>query len=70
MLPAMAAEVNRSPRAHCRLLAETGIAATPGLDFDPIAGNATVRLSYARGPEVAAAALERLARWLPGVRRG
>ena len=53
--------------AFCRrLLAETGIAATPGLDFDPVGGGATVRLSYARGPEVAAQALERLARWLPG----
>lgn len=51
-----------------RLLADTGIAATPGLDFDPARGAATVRLSYARGPEVAAQAVERLARWLPGVR--
>jgi aspartate/methionine/tyrosine aminotransferase len=52
-----------------RLLAETGIAATPGLDFDLARGAGTVRFSYARGPEVAAAAVDRLARWLPTLRR-
>jgi aspartate/methionine/tyrosine aminotransferase len=48
-----------------RLLADTGIAATPGLDFDPAHGATWVRLSYARGPAVAAAAVDRLASWLP-----
>jgi aspartate/methionine/tyrosine aminotransferase len=33
-----------------RLLAETGIAATPGVDFDPVAGGRAIRFSYA-GPE-------------------
>jgi aspartate/methionine/tyrosine aminotransferase len=55
--------------AFCRrLLAETGIAATPGLDFDLARGGRTVRFSYARGPEVAAEAMERLAGWLPEVK--
>ncbi|HTT70803.1 MAG TPA: aminotransferase class I/II-fold pyridoxal phosphate-dependent enzyme [Anaeromyxobacteraceae bacterium] len=58
--------LTRDSVAFCRrLLAETGIAATPGLDFDPERGSATIRLSYARGPEVAAAAVERLSKWLP-----
>jgi aspartate/methionine/tyrosine aminotransferase len=56
--------------AFCRrLLEETGVAITPGLDFDLARGGRTVRLSYARGPEVAAAAVERLAAWLPGASR-
>ena len=35
-------------RAFCaRILKETGVAITPGLDFDPSRGNGTVRFSYA-----------------------
>ena len=35
-------------RAFCaRILEETGVAITPGLDFDPRRGNGTVRFSYA-----------------------
>lgn len=35
-------------RAFCaRILKETGVAITPGLDFDPGRGNGTVRFSYA-----------------------
>ena len=35
-------------RAFCaRILEETGVAITPGLDFDPSRGNGTVRFSYA-----------------------
>jgi len=51
-----------------RLLEETGVALTPGLDFDLARGGRTVRLSYARGPEVAAAAVDRLAGWLARAR--
>jgi aspartate/methionine/tyrosine aminotransferase len=37
-------------RAFCeRLLSEHGVAATPGLDFDPVRGDGTVRFSFARG---------------------
>ncbi|HET9599835.1 MAG TPA: aminotransferase class I/II-fold pyridoxal phosphate-dependent enzyme [Anaeromyxobacteraceae bacterium] len=55
--------------AFCRkLLEDTGVAITPGLDFDLARGGRTVRLSYARGPEVAAAAVDRLAAWLARAR--
>lgn len=46
------------------MLAEAGIAATPGVDFDPARGHRFLRFSYC-GPEAdMAAAPERLARWL------
>ena len=46
-----------------RMLAEAGIAATPGVDFDHARGNRFVRFSYC-GPEAdMLAATERLARW-------
>ncbi len=52
--------------AFCeRLLSETGIAITPGLDFDDVNGHATVRLSFAGGAGRAAAALDRLTQWCP-----
>ena len=46
-----------------RMLAETGIAATPGLDFDPVRGGRYVRFSYAGTTETMQRALERLADW-------
>jgi aspartate/methionine/tyrosine aminotransferase len=51
--------------AFCRaLLDETGVAITPGLDFDPVRGSQTVRISFSRGtPEIAEAAL-RLRAWM------
>jgi aspartate/methionine/tyrosine aminotransferase len=55
--------------AWCRrLLAETGVAITPGLDFDPQGGSGWVRLSYAGSTEDVTVAAARLAEWLP--RRG
>lgn len=50
--------------AFCaRMLAEAGIAATPGVDFDRTRGNRFVRFSYC-GPEVdMTEAAERLRRW-------
>ena len=48
-----------------RLLAETGVAITPGLDFDPIQGGDWVRLSFAGSTEDIAEAARRLADWLP-----
>ena len=51
-----------------RLLAETGIAVTPGRDFDPIHGERWIRLSYAGSTVDIAEAARRLAEWLP--RRG
>lgn len=50
--------------AFCaRMLAEAGVAASSGVDFDRARGNRTVRFSYC-GPEAdMAEAAERLARW-------
>lgn len=48
-----------------RLLVETGIALTPGRDFDPIHGDSWVRLSFAGSREDIAEAARRLAAWLP-----
>ena len=48
-----------------RLLAETGIAITPGLDFDPINGGGWVRLSFAGSTDDVAEAARRLTDWLP-----
>ncbi len=52
--------------AFChRLLAETGIATAPGIDFDTDAGNRFLRMSFAGSPEEVAEALRRLESWLP-----
>ncbi|HUF57400.1 MAG TPA: pyridoxal phosphate-dependent aminotransferase [Thermohalobaculum sp.] len=54
-------------RAFCRrLLHEGGVAATPGLDFDPARGGGTVRFSFAASPERIAEGLRRLERFLKG----
>jgi aspartate/methionine/tyrosine aminotransferase len=55
---------NSSPEFCARMLAEAGIAATPGVDFDRDRGDCFLRFSYC-GPEAdMAAAPGRLARWL------
>ncbi|RYJ03578.1 MAG: aminotransferase class I/II-fold pyridoxal phosphate-dependent enzyme [Acetobacteraceae bacterium] len=55
---------NDSPEFCRRLLAEAGIAATPGVDFDAARGSRFLRLSYC-GPEAEmAAAPARIARFL------
>jgi aspartate/methionine/tyrosine aminotransferase len=46
-----------------RMLAETGVAATPGLDFDPARGNRFVRFSIAGATEDMAEAARRLMAW-------
>ncbi|MEM7225646.1 MAG: pyridoxal phosphate-dependent aminotransferase [Pseudomonadota bacterium] len=51
--------------AFCRqVLAETGVALTPGMDFDPARGHRTLRVSFAGAPETIVAATERLGDWL------
>ncbi|MEO3434440.1 pyridoxal phosphate-dependent aminotransferase [Inquilinus sp. CAU 1745] len=51
--------------AFCRrMLAETGVAATPGVDFDPARGHGTVRFSFAGATEDMGEAADRLRRWL------
>ncbi len=46
-----------------RLLEEAGVAVTPGLDFDPVRGMTTLRLSYAGATEEIAEGLRRLQAW-------
>ena len=51
--------------AFCRrMLAEAGVAATPGIDFDPTRGAATMRFSFAGSTDDMALAADRLRRWL------
>ena len=58
--------LTRDSEEFCRrLLAETSVAITPGLDFDPIRGGGWVRLSYAGSTEDIAEAARRLKDWLP-----
>lgn len=47
-----------------RMLAEAHVAATPGLDFDPVHGNQYVRFSYARSAEDMREAVSRITKWL------
>ena len=55
--------------AFChRLLAETGVATAPGIDFDTREGHRSVRLSFAGAPAEVTEALDRLDVWLPTVR--
>lgn len=51
--------------AWCRrLLAETGVATAPGIDFDTAGGDHFVRFSFAGRPEEMTEALDRLQAWL------
>jgi aspartate/methionine/tyrosine aminotransferase len=47
-----------------RMLEETGVAATPGLDFDPIEGAHYLRLSFAGSENDCRETVSRLATWL------
>ncbi|MBN0038679.1 aminotransferase class I/II-fold pyridoxal phosphate-dependent enzyme [Cellulosimicrobium cellulans] len=46
-----------------RLLAEAGVALTPGTDFDGVRGGDWVRLSFAAAPATVAEAVERIVAW-------
>jgi aspartate/methionine/tyrosine aminotransferase len=50
-----------------RMLEEAGVAATPGIDFDPVHGKHFIRFSYARSAADMCEAVERIGAWL---RRG
>ncbi|MHB0767576.1 pyridoxal phosphate-dependent aminotransferase [Bradyrhizobium sp. 5.13L] len=47
-----------------QMLEQAHVAATPGLDFDPIHGRSFVRFSYARSAEEMREAVDRIAHWL------
>ena len=46
------------------MLDEAHVAATPGVDFDPVNGRQVIRFCYAGSREDARAAVERVGRWL------
>jgi aspartate/methionine/tyrosine aminotransferase len=54
---------NDSPEFCRRMLREIGVACTPGVDFDPARGNATLRISFAGSRETIADAAHRLISW-------
>ncbi len=49
-----------------RMLEEAGVAATPGVDFDPLYGRKFLRLCYAGAREEMREAVERIGNWLDG----
>ena len=61
------AHLTNDSQEFCRrMLAETGVAATPGVDFDPQRGNRFVRFSFAGPTEEMAEAARRLIAWKGG----
>ena len=57
-------EMTNDSAAFCQtMLSETGVAATPGSDFDPERGHLFVRFSFARDPQDMAEAAKRLIAW-------
>ncbi len=58
------AHLTNDSEAFCRrMLQETGVACTPGTDFDPARGHATLRLSFAGTAAAMAEAARRLKAW-------
>jgi aspartate/methionine/tyrosine aminotransferase len=53
-----------------RMLEEAGVAATPGVDFDPVHGRQFLRLCYAGSGEDMHEAVARIGRWLGNVKLG
>tara|TARA_R110000868_G_scaffold73752_2_gene213561 strand:- start:2411 stop:3595 length:1185 start_codon:yes stop_codon:yes gene_type:complete len=61
----LAKDSNMTSVEFCqRMLHEAGVAATPGLDFDPLRGHQTVRFSFAGATADMAEAAARLKNWL------
>ena len=59
------AHLTNDSSAFCsRMLAETGVAATPGIDFDPERGTRYMRFSFSGSTEAMAEAARRLIAWL------
>ena len=60
-------ELTNDSEAFCRrMLAETGVATTPGTDFDPARGHRFLRISFAGSEATMAKAAARLQTWLKG----
>ncbi|MEM7190100.1 MAG: aminotransferase class I/II-fold pyridoxal phosphate-dependent enzyme [Pseudomonadota bacterium] len=58
-------QLSNDSRNFCsKLLQEGGVAATPGLDFDPVRGHGTLRFSFARTEAEIAEGIERIGRFL------
>lgn len=58
------AHLTNDSRDFCRrMLAEIGVAVTPGVDFDPARGNGTLRICYAGSTETMAETARRLRSW-------
>lgn len=58
------AHLTNDSEAFCRkMLADTGVAMTPGIDFDQFRGRATLRISFAGATEDISEALRRLKSW-------
>ncbi|MBH9975587.1 MULTISPECIES: pyridoxal phosphate-dependent aminotransferase [Bartonella] len=55
---------NDSTEFARKMLEETNVAATPGIDFDTLEGKRTLRFSYAGSPVAIDEALKRLDNWL------
>lgn len=55
---------NNSVEFTQRMLAEAGVAATPGSDFDRVRGSGTMRFSFAGTQKDMVEAMDRLAAWL------
>jgi aspartate/methionine/tyrosine aminotransferase len=51
-----------------RMLNEAGVAATPGIDFDPVDGRKFLRFCYAGSNQEMREAVERIGAWLPSRR--
>jgi aspartate/methionine/tyrosine aminotransferase len=47
-----------------RMLNEAGVAATPGIDFDPVDGRHFLRFCYAGSADEMREAVERIGKWL------
>lgn len=59
------AHLTQDSRAFAaEMLEGCGVAATPGLDFDPLRGHTTLRFSYARATADIEEGLDRLTRWM------
>ena len=56
---------NDSVKFCQEMLQETGVAATPGTDFDRVNGHRYVRFSFAGAEETIVASLEKMAGYLP-----